>query len=104
MNKWIECSDRLPEIKRFESYLPGDHLDPEAEYYVSDWVLIATPLAKYGVCIARAWHETKADEYGWEDFIYWIRENKNNIGNLNDFEYDEQIGFSAGDILRRRRR
>lgn len=67
MNKWIECSDRLPEIKRFESYLPGDHLDPEAEYYVSDWVLIATPLAKYGVCIARAWHETKADEYGWED-------------------------------------
>ena len=44
------------------------------------------------------------DEYGWEDFIYWIRENKGSIGNLNDFEYDEQAGFRLGDILRRRRR
>lgn len=44
------------------------------------------------------------DEYGWEDFIYWIRENKNNIGNLNDFEYDEQNGFNLGEILRRRKK
>lgn len=39
------------------------------------------------------------DEYGWEDFIYLVREEKKNIGNLNDFEYFG--GFSSGDILRR---
>ena len=64
---WIPCSERLPEIKQFESYSPETDLDPEMEYYVSDWFLVTTPYENEPICIAHAWRETKANEYGWED-------------------------------------
>lgn len=64
---WIPCSERLPEIKQFENYSPETDLDPEMEYYVSDWFLVTTPYENEPICIAHAWRETKANEYGWED-------------------------------------
>ena len=64
---WIPCSERLPEVKHFQYYIPKTDLDPEMEYYVSDWVLATTADEYEPICIAQAWHETKADEYGWED-------------------------------------